>query len=538
MRLELRGITKRFGELTANDGIDLVVEPGEIHALLGENGAGKSTLMNVLYGLYQPDAGEIVIDGVPRRFRGPGDAIAAGIGMVHQHFMLIPVFTVAENVMLGREWTSGPFGMLSRPAARAKVRELSERFGLDVDPDAVVGDLPVGVQQRVEILRALVSEVDVLILDEPTAVLTPREVDELVRIMGELRDAGTSIVFITHKLREVKVVADRITVIRRGAVVGTAAPHVSEHELATMMVGRDVELAVDKSPAAESGEVALRIAGLTVRDDRDVVTVHGLDLDVRAGEIVALAGVQGNGQEELVEALFGLRSPDAGSITLHGRELVGRSPREVLRDGMGFVPEDRTRDGLVGPFTVAENLVLDMYDRPPFSAGLGLRLGEIRGNAEDRITEFDIRTPSSTAPAATLSGGNQQKVVLAREMSRELRVLVASQPTRGVDVGAQEFIHRRIVAQRDRGTPVVIVSTELDEVLALADRIAVIYRGRIIGVLPAGAARDEVGLMMAGITAERAHAEAEGHPTALSATDTTDHRVDADHHVEQQESGR
>jgi simple sugar transport system ATP-binding protein len=521
VRLELRAITKRFGTLVANDAIDLVVRPGEIHALLGENGAGKSTLMNVLYGLYQPDAGEILVDGDPRRFRGPGDAIAAGIGMVHQHFMLVPVFTVAENVMLGREWTTGPFGRLDRATARTAVRELSKRYGLAVDPDAIVGDLPVGVQQRVEILKALVHDVEVLILDEPTAVLTPQEIDELIRVMGELRTAGKSIVFITHKLREVKAVADRITVIRRGAVVGAGgavAPTTPEDELAAMMVGRDVQLMVDRQPAkaTDTEHVALRVTELTVRDDRDIVTVDGLSLDVRAGEIVALAGVQGNGQEELVEAILGLRVPEHGSITLHGRSLIGRSPRQILADGVGYVPEDRQHDGLVGGFSVAENLVLDCYDRPPFGRGLSLRPNEIRRNARTQVEEFDVRTSSADAPASTLSGGNQQKVVLAREMSRPLKLLVASQPTRGVDVGAQEFIHRRIVAERDRGTPVVIVSTELDEVLALADRIAVLYRGRIIGVLPAGASRDEVGLMMAGVAAEQARVEAERHPSALT----------------------
>jgi general nucleoside transport system ATP-binding protein len=518
MRLELRGITKRFGALAANDGIDLVVEPGEIHALLGENGAGKSTLMNVLYGLYQPDEGEILVDGTARTFRNPGDAIGAGIGMVHQHFMLVPVFTVAENVMLGREWTTGPFGRLARGTARTRVRELSGRYRLDVDPDALVGDLPVGVQQRVEILKALVHDVDTLILDEPTAVLTPQEIDELIRVMGELRDAGKSIVFITHKLREVKAVADRITVIRRGKVVGDASPQAPETELAGLMVGRDVRLVVEKGPAEPAG-TALSLSGVTVRDDRGSVTVDDLSLDVRAGEIVGIAGVQGNGQEELVEALLGVRVPESGSITLHGTELVGRSPRRILADGLGYVPEDRQHDGLVGSFTVAENLVLDLYDREPFGKGGGLRLAEIRRNARQRVEEFDIRTPGITATAGQLSGGNQQKVVLAREMSRPLRLFVASQPTRGVDVGAQEFIHQRIVAERDKGTPVVIVSTELDEVLALADRIAVMYRGRIIGVLPGGASRDEVGLMMAGVAPEAARAEAEEHPSALAVVD-------------------
>jgi simple sugar transport system ATP-binding protein len=515
MRLELRGITKRFGPLVANDSIDLTVEPGEIHALLGENGAGKSTLMNVLYGLYHPDAGQILIDGKPQHFRGPGDAIAARIGMVHQHFMLIPVFTVAENVMLGDEPTTGTFGQLSRRRAAAKVRVLSEGYGLDVKPDALVGDLPVGVQQRVEILKALVRDAGVLILDEPTAVLTPQEIDLLTRVMRDLQASGTSIVFITHKLREVKAVADRITVIRRGKVVGEAPPTAHEAELAGMMVGRDVALLVDKKPATP-GETALSIRDLVVRDDRGQTTVNGITLDVHSGEIVAVAGVQGNGQEELVETILGLRLAEAGEIRLYGQPIAGRSPHAILRDGVGYVPEDRQRDGLVGALSVAENLALDLYDRDEFARGFSLRLSEIRRNAEHRVAEFDIRTPSITTAAGNLSGGNQQKLVLAREMSRPLELFVASQPTRGVDVGAQEFIHGRIVAERDRGTPVLIVSTELDEVLALADRIAVMYRGQIIGILPAGASRDEVGLMMAGVPPEVAQAEAEEHPTELT----------------------
>jgi general nucleoside transport system ATP-binding protein len=518
VRLELQRITKRFGSLIANDAIDLVVEGGEIHALLGENGAGKSTLMNVLYGLYQPDGGQILLDGAPQRFAGPGDALAAGIGMVHQHFMLVPVFTVAENVMLGHEWTAGPFGRLDRRSARTRVRELSERYGLDVDPDALVADLPVGVQQRVEILKALLGEAKVLILDEPTAVLTPQEIDDLIRVMNELRSAGTSIVFITHKLREVRAIADRITVIRRGKVVGAAEPTASEAELAAMMVGRDVSLVVDKAPA-EPGAVALEVRDLTVADDRGQVSVDGITFSVAAGEIVALAGVQGNGQEELVESLLGLRIPQAGAIVIEGTDIAGSSISEVLERGVGFVPEDRQHDGIVGGFTVAENLVLDLYDRPEFSRGLSLRLDRIAENARARIDEFDIRTPSAELPAATLSGGNQQKLVIAREMSRPLRVFIASQPTRGVDVGAQEFIHRRIVAERDNGTAVVLVSTELDEVLGLADRILVMYRGKIIGELPAGASRDQVGLMMAGVPAEQAVAEAAEHRSVLAEQD-------------------
>jgi simple sugar transport system ATP-binding protein len=404
--------------------------------------------------------------------------------------------------MLGREETSGSFGRLSRAAAAAKVRELSDRYGLDVDPDALVQDLPVGVQQRVEIIKALMSDARVLILDEPTAVLTPHEIDDLTRVVRTLREQGTSVVFINHKLREVRAVADRITVIRRGKVIGEARVTASEQEVAAMMVGRDVQLTVTK-PQAEPGEVALRIAGLSVRDDRGRVSVDGVDLEVRAGEIVALAGVQGNGQEELVEAVLGLRTPTAGSILLGGAELVGRTPHEVLAAGVGFVPEDRQHDGLVGSFTIAENLVLDLTDSAQYARGARLKLRAVRANAEARIAEYDIRPADATALAGTLSGGNQQKVVLAREMSRPLRLLVISQPTRGVDVGAQEFIHRRIVTERERGTPVVIVSTELDEIRALADRIAVMYRGRIIAEFPAGASSHEIGLMMAGASSDQ-----------------------------------
>jgi simple sugar transport system ATP-binding protein len=430
--------------------------------------------------------------------------------------MLIPVFTVAENVMLGHEWTTGPIGQLSRRTARARVRELSERYGLDVDPDEIVENLPVGVQQRVEILKALLKDAGVLILDEPTAVLTPREIDDLIRVMRELREGGTSIVFITHKLREVKAVADRITVIRRGAVVGEVSPDASETELASMMVGRTVKLVVDKAPV-QPGPVVLDIDGLVVRDDRGQVSVDGVSMQVHASEIVALAGVQGNGQEELAEALLGLRPVEAGTVTLNGEALTGAATHEILRRAVGYVPEDRQRDGLVGNLTVAENLVLDMYDRDEFSNGVALKLGAINTNAQRRVEEFDIRTGSADVPAGTLSGGNQQKVVIAREMSRPLKLFLASQPTRGVDVGAQEFIHRRIVAERDNGTPVVIISSELDEVLALADRIVVMYRGKIIGELPAGASRDEVGLMMAGVPAEKAHAEAIERPSEITA---------------------
>ncbi|WP_119728560.1 ABC transporter ATP-binding protein [Thermomonospora amylolytica] len=499
MSLELRGITKRFGSLVANDGIDLEVRPGEIHCLLGENGAGKSTLMNILYGLYQPDEGQILMDGRELTIGGPRDAIAAGIGMVHQHFMLVPVFTVAENIMLGDERT-GPLGWLDRRRARRDVAEVSARYGLQVDPDALVADLPVGVQQRVEIIKALIREARVLILDEPTAVLTPQETQELFAVMRSLREAGRSIVFITHKLKEVKAIADRITVIRRGAVVGTATPDASEVELAGLMVGRQVRLTVDKEPAAvdPGTEPAFSVEDLTVLDESGQAAVDGVSFDIRPGEILGIAGVQGNGQTELAEAILGLRPVAEGRIVLDGADLTGRSPRQRLRAGVGYVPEDRSHDALVADSSVAENLVLDLYDRPPFGRRGTMDVRAVRENAEQRVGEFDIRTASIDTPVGTLSGGNQQKVVVAREMSRPLRLLVAAQPTRGVDVGAMEFIHKRIVAERDQGRPVLIISTELDEIYGLADRIAVMYRGKVMAIVPPDTSREHIGLLMAG----------------------------------------
>jgi simple sugar transport system ATP-binding protein len=506
MRLELRGITKRFGSLVANDQIDLTVEPGEIHCLLGENGAGKSTLMNVLYGLLQPDEGEIVVDGTPTRFAGPGDAVAAGIGMVHQHFMLVPVFTVAENLMLGYEFTRGP-GLLDHAQARAQVRDLSARFGFDIDPDAMVEDIPVGAQQRVEIIKALARDARVLILDEPTAVLTPQETDELMRIMRELADAGTSIVFITHKLREVRVVADRITVIRRGAVVGLARPDSTEAELASLMVGRPVELTVAKQ-AREPGEVVLDVANLSVVTDMGHRVVDDVSMQVRSGELVAIAGVQGNGQTELVEAIMGLSPWQlSGEVSLFGESLVGRSAHAIL-DRVGYVPEDRSTDGLVTTFTVADNLVLDQVDRPPYSRVGVLRPRVITETARRLVDQFDIRTQGVEYPASSLSGGNQQKLVMARALSRPLSLLVAAQPTRGVDVGSIEFLHERLVRERDIGTAVLIVSTELDEVAALADRIVVMYRGRVVGVVGSEVSRHVLGLMMAGVPHDEAVAQA------------------------------
>jgi general nucleoside transport system ATP-binding protein len=521
MQLELRGITKRFGSLVANDGISLSVAPGQVHALLGENGAGKSTLMNVLYGLLQPDEGEIHIDGKPVSFHSPKDAIGAGIGMVHQHFMLVPPFTVAENVTLGIEQVR-PGGLLDAGRTRREVRELSRQYGLDVNPDAVVEDLPVGIQQRVEIVKALVRNASVLVLDEPTAVLTPGETQELFRIIRQLRSGGTSIIFISHKLKEVQEIADTITVLRRGKVVGTAAPSATEAELAALMVGRDVQLRVDKAPATP-GEVALAVSDLVVLDASGThASVNGLSFDVRAGEILGIAGVQGNGQTELCEALMGLLPAAAGRVTLAGRDLTNATPRARLDVGIAYIPEDRKEDGLVESFSVAENLVLNSYDRKPFANGINLNLGAIAKNAATRIKEFDVRTGSADAPASTLSGGNQQKVILARELGRETKLLIASQPTRGLDVGSIEFVHRRIVEQRDAGIAVLIVSSELDEIYALADRIAVIYEGKITGFRGPDVPTAELGRLMAGGADVVASSDAPGTAGGTSTADGAD----------------
>jgi general nucleoside transport system ATP-binding protein len=501
MKLELKGITKRFGTLVANDSIDLVVESGQIHSLLGENGAGKSTLMNVLYGLYKADEGQILLDGKPANFSGPGDAMAAGIGMVHQHFMLIPVFTVAENVALGHEPTN-KLGILDIEAARKLVREISRKFGFDVDPDAMVEDLPVGVQQRVEIIKSLARDAKVLVLDEPTAVLTPQETDELMDIMRGLAKSGTSIVFITHKLREVKAVADKITVIRQGRVVGEAKPTADTKELASMMVGREVDLKVEKK-VATPGNVVLSVEGISVLDDRDQRAVNNVSFEIRAGEILAIAGVQGNGQTELAEAILGLRQlhTSSGKVSILGASVRGKSVRSILESGVGYVPEDRQKDGLISEFSIAENLMLNGSFSSPFAKGLGIAFGVRNKIADKLVEEFDVRTPSAQTPAGKLSGGNQQKVVLARELSRKVELLIVSQPTRGVDVGSIEFIHERLVEQRNAGKAVLLISTELDEVLALADRIAVMYRGQIVGVVDANTDRAKLGQMMAGVAA-------------------------------------
>jgi general nucleoside transport system ATP-binding protein len=508
MKVQLRGITKRFPGVVACDGVDLSVDSGQVHALLGENGAGKSTLMNILFGLYRPDEGQILLNDQAQSFRSPADAIAAGIGMVHQHFMLVPVFTVAENVMLGVEPT-GPLGRLERAEAHRRVEELSERFGLAVDPEATIEDLPVGVQQRVEILKALYRDARCLILDEPTAVLTPTEIAELMEIVRQLAEGDRSVIFISHKLREVLAIADDISVLRNGKVVGHTTPDASDEQaLAAMMVGRDVKLVVEKARSTP-GEPVLDVDNLVVGDDRGQRVVDGVSFEVKAGEIVALAGVQGNGQTELVEAITGLRPPRSGSVRFDGRDVTGWPPDDLFRAGLAHVPEDRQRDGLIGSFAVSSNLVLNQIEERPFSRRLSIDRRAVRTHAEELVDQFDVRTASVQSAVSTLSGGNQQKVIIAREFFHADRLLVLSQPTRGLDVGSIQYIHRQVVAKRDEGVGVLLNSSELDEVLALADRVAVIYRGRIVGVLAREeASRDRIGLLMAGAVEEAAEVEA------------------------------
>lgn len=481
MSVELRGITKTFGALVANDHIDLKVSDGQIHAILGENGAGKSTLMNILYGLIAPDSGEIYVDGKAVTIHEPSDALSAGIGMVHQHFMLIPVFTVAENIVLGHEKIKGP-GTLDLEDARREIIDIAKRFNFEIDPDAVVETLPVGVQQRVEIIRALIYNAKVIILDEPSAVLTPQETDELLRVMKELRDQGKAIIFITHKLREVQEAADEITIIRRGKVVGQAKPTASQEELASMMVGRPVDLDVNKKKF-QPGKEILSISELKVSDATGRSLVSDINFSIREGEVLAIAGVQGNGQTELARAIMNLEEFVTGSITLEGHELVGKSVRDSLHAGIAYVPESRELDGLISSFTIAENLIMDVFDLAPNARGPMLDLGFISENAEKQVKEFDVRIQSVTDAVSSLSGGNKQKVVLARELSRPVKLLVAAQPTRGLDVGSIEFVHERILAERDAGRAVLLFSTELDEVMALADRIAVMYKGSIIDIV-------------------------------------------------------
>lgn len=514
--LELKGITKKFPGVLANDHIDLALNKGEILALLGENGAGKTTLMNILYGLYQPDEGKILVRGEELITESPTDAIKAGIGMVHQHFMLIPVFTVTENVMLGEETVKyGDF--LDRQKAAKRILEISESYNLEVNPNNYIKDLPVGVQQRVEIIKLLYREAEILIFDEPTAVLTPQEADELFSIMRSLSEQGKSIIFITHKLREVLEIADRIMVIRRGAVVGETTPEQADkNSLAAMMVGRAVSLEVDKTEK-EPGDLVLSVKDLVVADKFNNIVVDNVSVDVHSGEIVGVAGVQGNGQTELVAAVTGLQKSAEGSITLLGEDVTKASPRYITELGSAHVPEDRQKDGLVLPFPVAENLVLCTYYKEPFSKGVILQYKRILDRANKLIEDFDIRTPDALTPVSSLSGGNQQKVIIARELSRPINLLVASQPTRGLDVGSIEYIHKRLVQKRDEGCAVLLVSPELDEIMELSDRIAVMYRGKIIADLPnKEVTKEQVGLMMAGILPEEAmkrHGEREIEPT-------------------------
>lgn len=501
MEVELRNITKRFGDLVANDQVSLTIRPGEILGLLGENGAGKTTMMNVLYGLYSADGGEIFIDGKLASFASPKDAIAAGIGMVHQHFMLVPVFTVAENVVLGVEPT-GAFDHLDLKRARERVRSIGAEYGLEVDPDALIEDIPVGLQQRVEIIKTLFRSAEIVIFDEPTAVLTPQEVKEFFKIVRSLCDAGKGIVFITHKLGEIIELADHVKVLRGGRVVGEGDPKkMSKVELAEMMVGRPVDLVVDKV-AATPGKPMLEVTGLQVLGEGGDIAVDGVDFTVHEGEIVGIAGVQGNGQTELIEAITGLRPVADGRISFEGKDITDHSPRQVHALRIAHIPEDRQKSGIISDFTLAENMVLDSYYEERFGRGVALHWPDINLQAAKDVLDFDVRTPSIFNAASTLSGGNQQKLVAARELSRDIKLIIASQPTRGIDVGSIEYIHQRIVAARDKGVGALIVSTELDEIMALSDRILVMYRGRIVKEF-AGGGDDvtEIGMAMAGVAA-------------------------------------
>ncbi len=495
--LQAKGITKRFPGVLANDKVDFDLKKGEIHVLLGENGAGKTTLMNILYGLYNQDEGEMLVNGKAVKIDNPNDSIALGIGMVHQHFMLIPVFTVAENIMLGEETIKR--GILDRKTVSAKVKELSHQYGLDVDPEALVGQLPVGAQQRVEIIKTLYRDAQILILDEPTAVLTPQEADELIVIMRGLTERGHSIIFITHKLKEVLAVADRITVMRSGRVVGTVTPEdMDEAKLASMMVGREVILTVKKGEASPQEEI-LKVEDMHAIDNRGLESLRGVSFEVRAGEVLGIAGVQGNGQTELAEALTGLRDTKSGSVALAGNDVTGKTPRPIIEAGLAHIPEDRQKHGLVLSYSVADNMVLCNYYLPPFAKGMVLQQEAVDANARKLIEEYDVRTPSPFVPTSKLSGGNQQKVIVARELSRDVKLLIASQPTRGLDVGSIEYIHKEIIAMRDRGVAVLLISAELDEIMALSDRIAVMYRGQIVTTVDAKqASREELGLWMAG----------------------------------------
>ncbi|OQY29881.1 MAG: heme ABC transporter ATP-binding protein [Anaerolineaceae bacterium 4572_5.1] len=502
LALEIRHVTKRFPGVLANDDVSFTLRKGEIHALLGENGAGKSTLMNVVYGLYAQDEGEFLIDNKLVEINGPSDAINYGIGMVHQHFMLVPVFSVTENMILGAEVTKGSSLDLRR--ARREILKISEAYGLEVNPDAIVENLPVGVQQRVEILKALYRNAKILVLDEPTAVLTPQEAEDLFVVMRQLTKKGVSIIFITHKLKEILNVADRVTVMRRGRVVGHTAPKETDQQgLATMMVGRDVLLEVEKAPAKPT-DVVLEISNLKIEDERGVKVVKDISFEVRAGEILGIAGIQGNGQTELVEAITGLRDVDSGSITLAGEVIPFEKPRYLVEHGMGHVPEDRHKHGLVLPYDLSDNMVLCTYYQPPFAGQMLMRNQQaVLENAVGLMKRFDVRAPGPHVAASTLSGGNQQKVIVAREFSRPIKVLIANQPTRGLDVGSIEYIHKEIIKMRDEGVGVLVISAELDEILSLSDRIAIMFRGEIVTTVETkDATREQLGLWMAGAQPE------------------------------------
>lgn len=496
--VEMRQIVKRFPGVLANAGIDLDLRPGEIHALLGENGAGKTTLMNILYGLYLPDSGEIFVNGKPVHFVSAHDAIALGLGMVHQHFMLVQPFTVAENIILGQPSPRAPL-IEKMSVVNERIRSASDAYGLQVDPQAGVWSLSVGEQQRVEILKALYRGAEVLILDEPTAVLTPPEVDDLLAVLRRLAGAGKTVVFISHKLGEVLAVSDRITVLRNGKVVDTVpAAHADQHSLACMMVGRDVILSVEKGPA-RPGEVRLKLSQVNAHSDRGLTALDDISLEVRAGEILGIAGVAGNGQSELEEVIAGLRPIDSGRIEICGTDVTNAAPRNIGAAGLAHIPSDRYRRGMLQDFTVAENLVLQRFDRPPFTRHGLLNWQHIYAEARTLIASFDIRAPSLQTPAGKLSGGNAQKMILARELARQPRLLLAAQPTRGLDVSAIEFIHNRLVEQRDAGAAILFFSTELDEIMTLSDRIAVMSRGRIVGLVDAAQADlNQLGLMMGG----------------------------------------
>lgn len=501
MDITLRGITKRFGAVTANEDVNLTIRAGEVLGLLGENGAGKSTLMNVLCGLYSPTEGEILIDGEPVSFDGPGDAIRAGIGMVHQHFMLIPVFTVAENVVLGVEPT-GALDHLDLKKARAQVRAINDQYGLQVNPNALIETLPVGVQQRVEIIKVLFRQADVLILDEPTAVLTPQEVDDFFQIVKSLRDAGKALVFITHKLNEILDIADRISVIRRGRIVGEGIPRdLTRPELAEMMVGRPVNFEVEKEPF-DPGPIRLETHDLTILRDSGDIAVDSLNMTVHGGEVVGIAGVQGNGQSALIEALAGVRPVAEGTVSFDAQDITHLSARQRHRLGIAHIPEDRQAAGLITNFTVAENMVLDQYYAAPFSNGPQVDWAKVNETSAELVQDFDIRTPSVFAEAGHLSGGNQQKLIVARELARDTKCVIAGQPTRGLDVGSIEYIHKRLIAARDEGDGVLLISAELDEILALSDRILVMFKGRIVAEYTAETAdKALIGLAMAGAAA-------------------------------------